>query len=402
VKWLKIVAKPELINNGDVTFYGVITHIAAADTQDEKLKIANKRNQFALEASSLGVWDWDVVNNKVFYSSESMRILEIESVDLFDKSERWDDIVHPDDLEAYYENIKEHFAGNTAYYENYHRVLTTQGKYKWILDRGKVIEWDSEGKPLRIIGTHTDISDQKEKELELVKTTNLFSEQNKRLVNFSHIVSHNLYSHASNIKMLLDFVEAEKDQTEKDSVLAHLRTVSNDLNETISNLSEIIDIQNNINITKEAIRVNSFLNRILATLSMTKSQNNVSIVNKIPEDAFVLFNPAYLESVLLNFTTNAIKYAHPERNLEIEYDFYSQQNKKVLTITDNGLGIDLVRHGESLFGLYKTFHRHRDSRGIGLYITKNQIEAMNGTVEVESTVGLGTTFKVIFAEERIL
>ena len=103
-----------------------------------------------------------------------------------------------------------------------------------------------------------------------------------------------------------------------------------------------------------------------------------------------------MESVLLNFTTNAIKYAHPERSPIIEFGFAIENGRKVLTISDNGLGIDLDRHGELLFGLYKTFHKRQDAQGIGLYITKNQIEAMKGKVVVSSKVGEGTTFKIVF------
>jgi sensor histidine kinase regulating citrate/malate metabolism len=101
----------------------------------------------------------------------------------------------------------------------------------------------------------------------------------------------------------------------------------------------------------------------------------------------------------LNFTTNAIKYSHPDRIPEIYYDLEKENDKFVLKIKDNGLGIDLDRHGEKLFGMYKTFHNNPDARGIGLFITKNQIESMGGKVEVESKKNIGTTFKIFFNNE---
>lgn len=396
-RWLKIASKSEVEPDGSVTFYGRISDITDMKDQELKLKISEARYQFALEASTEGVWDWDMRTNNVFYSSQSMKILDLESMDIFDSPERWDEIVHPDDLAKYYSDIHEHFDNKIPFYENYHRVMTSSGKYKWILDRGKVIERDENGKPLRVIGTHTDISAQKEKELELVKTMQLFREQNSRLLNFSHIVSHNLNTHAGNIKSILDFIDDENDADEKQIMMSHLRTVSNDLNNTIVNLTEIVAIQNDLDVYKVPLNLDFYINCTADVVNL--NDKKITIVNEVPDTVSVNFNPAYLESVLLNFTTNAIKYSHPDRFPIVKFTFTIENNLPVLSITDNGLGLDLERYGEQLFGMYKTFHNHEDAQGIGLYITKNQIEAMKGSVAVESELGVGTTFKIIFNTE---
>ncbi|MFH6971896.1 sensor histidine kinase [Flavobacterium petrolei] len=396
LRWLKVSSKPELYPDGNIAFYGRISDVTDLKDQEIKLKISEERFKFALEASTAGVWDWDLTTNKVFYSSQSMKILEQESLDIFDKPERWDEIVHPDDLEKYYSEIQDHFENKIPFYENYHRVLTSSGNYKWILDRGKVIQRDEDGKPLRAIGTHTDISSQKEKELELVRTMELFSQQNSRLLNFSHIVSHNLNTQAGNIKSILDIIDSEEDLESSKEMLSHLRTVSNDLNETIANLTQLVLIQSNSNIPIKSLNLNLYLKKTLDLIKNLKNYNQVTIIKDIPEDIFVDFNPAYLESVLLNFTTNAIKYSNSNKPVEIKYSFSLENGKKTLSISDNGLGIDLKKYGDSLFGMYKTFHKHEGARGLGLYITKNQIESMKGTVSVESEVGVGTTFKIVF------
>ena len=181
-------------------------------------------------------------------------------------------------------------------------------------------------------------------------------------------------------------------------MLAHLRAVSNSLNDTISNLTQIVKTQTNINITIESLNLHEYVNSTEATIRGFKDTNNVvEVINNVPEDIFVDFNPAYLESVLLNFTTNAIKYAHPNRNPVIIFDFDIElDGHKALKIIDNGLGIDLEKYGDLLFGMYKTFHKHDEARGVGLYITRNQLDAMKASVSVESKVDEGTTFKIIF------
>lgn len=388
----------KFIEDGSSVFYNRITDITNLKNRELKLKVLEERFQFALNASNTGVWDWNIKTNTVFYSSQSLKILEIKSTDIFDNPERWNEIVHPDDLEEYFNAIQEHFENKTPFYENFHRVLTSSGKYKWILDRGEVIERDFKGKPLRVIGTHTDITSQKEKELELIKTMKLYSEKNSQLLNFSHIVAHNLNSHAGNLKLLLDMIDSGNISMENNEAFSYLRTVSDDLNNTIADLSQIVNIQNNVNIKVEPLNLNNYLKKVLNIVSAYNHRNFGTIVNNIPKEATINFNPAYLESVLLNFCTNAIKYADPERALIIQFNFFLEKGKKVFTITDNGLGIDLKKYGHLLFGMYKTFHKHKDAHGIGLYITKNQIESMNGTISVDSKVGKGTTFKITFNE----
>ena len=110
----------------------------------------------------------------------------------------------------------------------------------------------------------------------------------------------------------------------------------------------------------------------------------------------VLAVPAYLESIILNLITNAIKYKSPDRPVVLKIKSGMEGDFAFLSIADNGLGIDLDRHGSKLFGMYKTFHSHPEARGIGLFISKNQIEAMGGHIEVESEMGKGTTFTTYF------
>ena len=237
-----------------------------------------------------------------------------------------------------------------------------------------------------------------EKEEELIEKMAKCNELNSMLLNLFYTVSHNLNSYTSNIKMLLDLIDLEDDPVENRINLNHLRTVSNDLNRTITDLSQIIYVQNNLNIVREPLNLNQYLNKVKNIVDGYSIDDRLRFINNVPDSAFVNHNPAYLESILLNFTTNAIKYAHPDRFPVIEFNFSIDKGQKVLAIKDNGLGIDLDRYNKSLFGLNQTFHRQDKSSGIGLFITKYQIEAMKGTISVESKVGEGTTFKIHFSD----
>jgi PAS domain S-box-containing protein len=125
------------------------------------------RWQFALEGVEDGIWDWDLQTNTAFYSRQWKAMLGYTETDIADNLAEWDCRVHPDDRARSYALISEYLSSKTPLYQNEHRLRCKDGSYKWILARGKVIEWTAEGQPLRLIGTHTDMSDRKRIEKDL-------------------------------------------------------------------------------------------------------------------------------------------------------------------------------------------------------------------------------------------
>jgi PAS domain S-box-containing protein len=239
-----------------------------------------------------------------------------------------------------------------------------------------------------------DITTRKKDQIELFKSFDLVSEQNKRLLNFSYIVSHNLRSHTSNIKSLLELTSTDANAEELKTLFGHLKVVVHRLDETLYNLNDVVSIQKNINLQIESLNLREYIARAKEVLQKQIVQKNVHIENEVDPKIYVLYNPAYLESIALNFLSNAIKYSHPDRQPHILVKTSMENHKVVLQFIDNGLGIDLEKNRSKLFGMYKTFHSNKDAKGLGLFISKNQIEAMGGKIEVESTLGVGTTFKI--------
>ncbi len=134
---------------------------AATITRDKELSWV-----YALEGNRDGVWDWNAITNEVFFSKRWKEMLGFEEDEIANDLSEWDKRVHPDDKEAVYADLNAHLEGNTPYYENEHRVQCKNGLYIWILDRGKILSWTEAGKPLRVVGTHSDITKRKEAEQE--------------------------------------------------------------------------------------------------------------------------------------------------------------------------------------------------------------------------------------------
>ncbi|UOR06928.1 PAS domain-containing protein [Hymenobacter aerilatus] len=224
------------------------------------------------------------------------------------------------------------------------------------------------------------------------------SQQNIRLQNFAYIISHNIRSHSANLTSLVQLLTEAEDEEQHDMFLQMLQTSTEKLAETIVNLSDIVAVNSNVNKPKESRLLKAEIDKTLEALSVLIHQHKITMDVHVPAGLAITVVPAYLDSILLNLISNAVKYRSPHRPAVIRLHTYREGGFTVLEVQDNGLGIDLVKNRAKLFGMYKTFHDNEDARGVGLFITKNQIEAMQGSITVESEVGIGSTFKVSFNE----
>jgi len=225
------------------------------------------------------------------------------------------------------------------------------------------------------------------------------SQQNVRLQNFAYIISHNIRSHSANLTSLVEMLTEAEDDEQRTMFLQMLQTSTEKLADTIVNLSDIVAVNSNVNKPKAPRVLRAEIDKTLETLSVVIRQHAIKVEVQIPADLVVTVVPAYLDSILLNLLSNAVKYRAPQRPALIQLSAHRESGFVVLTVQDNGLGLDLIKNQAKLFGMYKTFHDNEDARGVGLFITKNHIEAMQGSISVESEVGVGSAFKVWFNEK---
>ena len=362
----------------------------------------NDKWQLALQISKLGLWDYCGTSDRIYFSQPSKALIGFEDNNEFgNNASDWNNRVHPDDREQYFKDFQDHSKGLKPIYENKHRVLHKDGTYRWILDRGQIIEKDKSGKASRIIGTHVDITEYAENEQKVTDTFNLVVKQNSKLQNFAHIVTHNLKQHAGNFESLLNLYEEAETESEKTEMLDYLKTLSQSLSKTITDLSEIVTVQSKEKTSINKLFINNEINSILNSLDYFIKDNKALINNKCNSSCYIYFNTSYFQSIIQNLINNAVKYKHPDRNPEINITSKCVNNILEITISDNGIGIDLDKFGNAIFGLYKTFHNNENSEGVGLYLVKNQLEAFNGSISVSSRVNYGTTFTITIPIEQI-
>lgn len=394
--WAQAQYVPMRNNSGQIEGVLVtLVEISERKEVEERLRESDETLRKLSEQVPGTIYQFQMLPDRTFrfpYASQGFReIYGIEPADVAEDASALWEIIHPDDLEQTQQSVLDSFRSLSDWKEDY-RIKTVDGSLKWV--QGQARPERQEDGSVIWHGYVFDITEKKTKQNELRKTLDIISDQNQRLQNFAHIVSHNLRNHAGNISMLLSLYSEMDTQKERDDLLNHLNTASNALNESIQDLNKIVDSQAEKGDELREVEFNKYLEKVKTILSTQIKLHGVTINEEIPKDFKLVYNPAYLESILLNLVSNAIKYRHPDRKSVVTIRLEEAEGSINLTIADNGLGIDLEKHGHQLFGMYNTFHQNEDSKGVGLYITRNQIETMGGSIDVESEPGSGTTFYV--------
>ncbi|WP_255572344.1 MULTISPECIES: PAS domain S-box protein [unclassified Cellulophaga] len=262
----------------------------------------------------------------------------------------------------------------------------------------KIPLFNEENDVIGLIGFSLDITQIKHKEEQLTRLINVSALQNKKLLNFAHIVSHNLRSHTANFSMLLGFLIKEKEEDEREKLLSMLIGASDNLLETIDNLNEVLEINSNPLQEKKNIHANTKIDFVKKNLNSLIKNKGALIINNISNDVYIKGVPSYVNNILISIISNAIRFGENKTGNKVELSADKIKGYTILVIKDNGIGIDLEKNKDKIFGMYKTFHQLEKSRGVSLYIARNQIEAMHGKFVIASKVGQGTTFKIYFNE----
>ncbi|ASU34576.1 PAS domain S-box protein [Mucilaginibacter xinganensis] len=299
----------------------------------------------------------------------------------------------PKARKSFIEGVIERVNNNeTVFYETVYEIKDGSKEWfdvKWAgLDNKKM---ETSG----IILTLRNITEKKNAEIEREKITAELIRRNQDLEQFTYIISHNLRSHVANIKGLSGLLNCfEYEDAECSETMMALTNSVNNLDKVIIDLNQILQTGKQVNDKNEWVSLPSICEEIKSELQSVIVGNNAtincdfSIVNQL----FTL--KGYLYSIFQNLIVNSIKYRKLESYPVININSELKGDKAIIRFKDNGKGIDLSRHGEQLFGLYKRFDHTVEGKGMGLFMVKMQVESIGGTISVKSELGRGTEFKI--------
>ncbi|MGV3540505.1 MAG: PAS domain-containing protein [Rufibacter sp.] len=399
-RWFLARAVPMRDANGNVQIWvGSNT-----DIHDQKLMLLalqESTEHFTFLADSMPqlVWTTDPQGFHDYFNQQWVAYTGYD-VEASKGTQMWNNLVHPDDQERSFARWKHSLQTGEPYEVEYRFKRASDGAWRWFLGRALPMR-DAEGNIIRWFGTCTDIEEQKRNEELMEQTNRELRSINEDLDSFVYTASHDLKLPIINMAGI--FKELTKNATfhdpDSELLMGMFDKSLNQINATISDLAEIVKVQKNINAHREVINLQELVEEVTLSIKDMVRESGAEIYLDFAQVPTLTFSRVNLKSIFYNLISNAIKYRSPERAPLVHLATRQEGEYVLLTIKDNGLGIDLKRHGAKMFQMFKRFHNHVPGSGLGLYIINRIMQKNDGQIEIQSELGRGTTFCLRFKNE---
>lgn len=363
---------------------------------EQRLRFSEQRLHFALEGANEGLWDWNILSGETYFSPRWETMLGYEPGEVVRNVSAWEYLVHPDDMPNVMSSLTAHLEGRTDFYMTEHRMRRKDGGWCWILDRGKVVERDAEGRPLRAVGTHADISDRKRIERDLVEARERAEKASRVKTEFLACMSHELRTPLNAIigfSELLELGIAGTLGPRQRGYVADIHSSGQLLLNIVSDLLDLSRIEaGKMELRPEPTSLRRIAGSGIALLRARAQKAGVRIRASVPRDLpCVLADPSRLKQVLINLLSNAIKFTAPGGVITIV-------GRRVgvwveLSVQDTGIGMtpaEVALAQEPFSRIQQHYSRRFEGTGLGLSISKSLVELHGGGLTIASEKGVGT------------
>ncbi|MEM9157472.1 MAG: PAS domain-containing protein [Verrucomicrobiota bacterium] len=406
--WVDTTIIPFRDDSGGIRqFVAIRKDISARKRAESDLLASEFRWKFAIEGSGDGLWDWDLASDSVYFSKRWKESLGYSDSEVGTSFEEWRKRVHPDDLEPAMKEVLKHVAGETQGYENEHRMLCKDGSWKWILARGLVLERDSSGKPLRMIGTHTDISQRKEAERALGETEERLRQSQKleALGTLAGGIAHDFNNILSGI---YGFASLAREAAHgMDEALDYIDEIRKAGRRAAKLVAEILAFSRAESELLESLNFGYIVSEVVDLLKVTippQIEFKVEGEENLPRS---LGNSTQLHQVVMNLCTNAVQVIGKERGvLELSIKKRRLDDDEAeaiglsgggdflrLTVSDTGCGMDEATQAK-VYEPFFTTKAPGEGTGLGLSVVHGIILNHRGAICLESEIDVGTKIEV--------
>ena len=403
VRHVHELARAELDAEGRVLrLAGTVQDITDYVEAQEKLRLSEERFIFAVEGAGDGIWDWNMRTGEMPLSGHYEAMLGYERGDLPPTIDVWVASVHPDDLARVQKTLRDYLEGELAVYVVELRLRCKDGGYKWVLCRGTVVARDAAGKPVRMIGIHSDISTQKAAQSALLEANQAAREANQAKSAFLSSMSHELRTPMNAILGFAQMLEYDTSLTPDQQENVH--EILKGGRHLLGLINEVLDLakieSGRIDLSLESVDLLDLLHEAWQMIQPLATAQQLALEMDVSADMAVRADRFRLKQVLLNLLSNAVKYNRKAGSIRITAR-PAEADRLRIAVADTGMGIPAGRMAE----LFQPFNRldaeysNVEGTGIGLTITRQLVELMGGTVGVDSEVGAGSSFWIELPSE---
>lgn len=372
------------------------------------LSEAKQRTDLALNAGDLAWWDWDYKTGRIQYNENRAKLLGY-SMDEMPRS--FGDItqmIHPDDYAGTMKNLNSHLTGDAIHYEAEFRLKTKQGEWKWFRDKGKIVEKDILGNPLRLSGVLIDINHKKNLEHNLQETLDKAMADGRSKSLFLASMSHEIYTPMAGVIGMAQILKQSKLSLEQEEYLDAIVKSATNLMSILNDILEFSKLEaGKVEFHEKPFSINQVVEEIAASVVDKARDKNLEVLSfqdpNIPAE--VVGDPVRLRQVLKIFTDNAVKFTE-KGTITIKSEFIEWDDEGVkirFSIADTGIGIKEAEM-DKLFASFSRIASPKQGAmsggGLGLAIAKRLIDRVNGRIAVESVPGEGTTFSFTIVFDR--
>ncbi|SFQ76879.1 PAS domain S-box-containing protein [Hymenobacter arizonensis] len=390
-RWFLSRAQPVRGDDGRITrWFGTNTDVTDMQQMQEQIQQSESRYRVLMESIPQLVWTANNAGELTYCDGRTVDYTGLNARDCSGRS--WHSLLHPDDgptAHAQWQQAEGHFEGE-------YRLRSANGDYRWFLVQARLLDSQLGSPTAQWFGTCTDINEQHALRETLQVQNNELARSNRDLDTFVYAASHDLKQPAQNLAGLFDELQrtATFHDPEASLMLGMVNGSMEQLLGTIQSLTEVVQVQRHAEeLPPEPVQVQPLVEE---TIRLVQDSGPTQATWELDFSAVsaVVFVRVNLRSVLYNLLSNAFKYADPSRPAHIAVRTELHDGVPVLVVQDNGLGMNLERHGDELFQLFRRFHDHVPGSGVGLYLVQRLVEQAGGRLEVESEVGRGSTFRV--------
>jgi PAS domain S-box-containing protein len=397
ISYMKACARVITDSNGKpLRMVGVGWDITQSKEYEKSLQTYAERMRLASASASFSVWEVNLLTNEITWNDKAYDIYGVDPDTFKINVDNWKQLLHPEDLEGALRHYQDAASGREELNNHFRVIHPGSGETRYIRSTGTLVK-DEQGKVVRFIGIDMDITELKENEAQLLKKNEELTKANSELDHFVYSTSHNLRAPLTSIMGIVDVMRKLNDPEELQKFMNLIEKSIFKLDETIQEISAYSK-NSRLEIQSEPIELPALIEEVADSLSFMENADRISFETDIPEKLSFHSDTGRLKIIFNNLLSNSVKYCDPRQESPyVKVSVEPQESGIKIIFSDNGIGIS-QQYTDRIFNMFFRATNKASGSGLGLYIVKEAVEKLGGSISIDSELSVGTTFIILLPD----